>query len=107
RAALPILAMVSPPETLRKLDHYRDISRRLALAEGLNDAQARALAAEGKAVVWIDCGLDANEGLGAQQLIETGYQLVSGTDEETRRFLKDVIVLAVNANPDGHELVAN
>ena len=45
--------------------------------------------------------------LGAQQLIETVYQLVSGTDDETRRFLRDVIVLAVHANPDGHALVAN
>ena len=32
------MAIVSAPENLRKLDHYRDISRRLALAEGLNDA---------------------------------------------------------------------
>ena len=101
------MAIVSSPENLRRLDHYRDISRRLALAEGLTDAQARALAAEGKAIVWIDGGLHANEVLGAQQLIETVYQLVSGSDEETQRFLRDVIVLAVHANPDGHELVAN
>jgi len=101
------MAIVSAPENLRRLDQYRDISRRLALAEGLNDTQARALAAQGKAVVWIDGGLHATEVLGAQQLIETVYQLVSGTDEETRRFLRDVIVLAVHANPDGHELVAN
>jgi hypothetical protein len=72
----------------------------------LTDAQAHALAAEGKAVVWIDGGLHANEVLGAQQLIETVYQLVSRSDDETLRFLKDVIVLAVQANPDGHELVA-
>ena len=45
--------------------------------------------------------------LGAQQLIETVYQLVSRSDEETRRFLHDVIVLAVDANPDGQELVAS
>jgi hypothetical protein len=101
------MAVISSPENLRRLDHYRDISRRLALAEGLTDAQARALAVEGKAVVWIDGGLHANEVLGAQQLIETVYQLVSGSDEETQRFLRDVIVLAVHANPDGHELVAN
>src|SRR4030095_6588417 len=101
------MAIISASGNLRKLGQYRDISRRLALAEGLNDAQARALAAEGRAIVWIDGGLHATEVLGAQQLIETVYQLVSGTDEETRRFLKDVIVLAVNANPDGHELVAN
>jgi hypothetical protein len=101
------MAIISAPENLRKLDQYRSVSRRLALAEGLNDAQARALAAEGKAVVWIDGGLHATEVLGAQQLIETVYELVSRSDEETRRFLRDVIVLAVHANPDGHELVSN
>jgi len=101
------MAIVSSPDNLKKLDEYKDISRRLALAEGLSDSQARALAARGKAVVWIDGGLHANETLGAQQLIETVYQLVSRSDEETRRFLNDVIVLVVDANPDGHELVAN
>jgi len=101
------MAIVSSPENLQKLDEYKGISRRLALAEGLNDAQARALAARGKAVVWIDGGLHANETLGAQQLIETVYQLASRSDEETLRFLNDVIVLAVDANPDGHELVSS
>jgi hypothetical protein len=101
------MAIVSAPENLKQLDRYRDISRRLSLAEGLTDDQARALSAEGKAVVWIDGGLHANEVLGAQQLIETVYQLVSRSDGETLRFLRDVIVLAVHANPDGHELVAN
>jgi hypothetical protein len=101
------MAIISAPENLTQLDRYRDISRRLALAEGLTDAQARQLAADGKAVVWIDGGLHATEVLGAQQLIETVYQLASGTDAETLRGLRDVIVLAVHANPDGHELVAN
>jgi hypothetical protein len=101
------MAIISAPENLTQLDRYRDISRRLSLAEGLTDEQARALAAEGKTVVWIDGGLHANEVLGAQQLIETVHQLVSRSDAETLRFLRDVIVLAVHANPDGHELVAN
>ncbi|HLG60154.1 MAG TPA: M14 metallopeptidase family protein [Vicinamibacterales bacterium] len=101
------MAIVSSPENLKQLERYKEISRRLSLAEGLTDAQARALAAEGKAVVWINGGLHANEVLGAQQLIETIYQLVSRSDGETLRFLRDVIVLAVDANPDGHELVAN
>jgi hypothetical protein len=101
------MAVISAPENLEQLDRYKDISRRLSLAEGLTDDQARALAAEGKAVVWIDGGLHANEVLGAQQLIETVYQLVSRSDAETVRVLRDVIILAVHANPDGHELVAN
>jgi hypothetical protein len=101
------MAVISAPENLKQLDRYKDISRRLSLAEGLTDDQARALAVEGKAVVWIDGGLHANEVLGAQQLIETVYQLVSRSDGETLRILRDVIVLAAHANPDGHEIVAN
>ncbi len=101
------MAIVSSPENLANLDRYRDISRRLALADGLTDEQARALAESGKAVVWIDGGLHASEVLGAQQLIETVYQLASRTDPEMVRFLRDVIVLAVHANPDGHALVGD
>ena len=101
------MAVISAPENLKTLDRYRDISRRLALGEGLTEEEARALAAEGKAVVWIDGGLHANEVLGSHQLIELVYRLVSRTDAEMRRILRDVIVLAVHANPDGHELVAN
>ena len=33
--------------------------------------------------------------------------MVSRTDPETMRFLNDVIVLCVQANPDGQELIAN
>ncbi len=101
------MAILTAPENFKKLDRYKEISRRLALAEDLTDDQARQLAAEGKAVVWIDGGLHATEVLGAQQLMELVFQLVSRTDPETTRFLRDVIVLAVHANPDGHELVAN
>ena len=101
------MAIISSPENLKRLDHYRDISRRLALAEGLTDEQAQALAAEGKAVVWIDGGLHASETVGSQQLMEMVYQMVSRTDAETMRFLNDVILLCVQANPDGQEIVAN
>src|SRR5690606_30102492 len=58
-------------------------------------------------VVWFDGGLHATEVLGAQQLMETVYQLVSRSDEETLRILDDVIILAAHANPDGMELVSN
>jgi hypothetical protein len=101
------MAIITSPENQRKLARYQDISRRLALAEDLTDAQARKLAAEGKAVVWIDGGLHASEVLGAQQLIETAYELVSRSDPETLRFLRDDIILLVPANPDGQELVSD
>jgi len=102
-----LMAIVTSPENHRQLAHYQEISRRLANAEGLRDEEARALAKEGKAVVWIDGGLHATEVLGAQQLGEMVYQMVSRTDEETMRFLDDVIILFVHANPDGNDLVAD
>ncbi|NDD64295.1 MAG: peptidase, partial [Acidobacteria bacterium] len=101
------LAIISSPENQRRLGRYKEIARRLALAEGLDEAAARALAREGRAIVWIDGGLHATETLGAQQLIETIWQLVSRDDEETRRFLSEVIILGCLVNPDGMELVSN
>ncbi len=102
-----LMAIISSPENLKKLDRYKEISARLAQAEGLTPDQARALSKEGKGVVWIDGGLHATEVLGAHQLIETVYQLVSRTDAETTRFLNDLVILAVHANPDGMELVSS
>ena len=102
-----LMAIITSPENHKKLDRYKDISRRLALAEGLTDEQAHALAREGKGVVWFDGGLHATEVLGAHQLIETVYQLVSRSDAETTRFLNDLVILAVHANPDGMELVSS
>jgi hypothetical protein len=101
-----LAAIITAPENFKLLAHYKDISMRLAKGEGLTDAQAHALAKEGKAVVWFDGGLHATEVLGANQLIETSYQLVSRNDEETNRILRDDIILAVHANPDGMQLVA-
>ena len=101
------MAILTSPENHKKLDRYKAIARQLALAEGPSDEQARKLAAEGRVVVWIDGGLHATEVLGAHQLMELVYQLNALSDPETLRFLRDVIVLAVHANPDGHDLVAD
>ncbi len=101
------MAILSSPENLRRLAHFKDISSKLAHAENLTDDQAHALAREGRAVVWIDGGLHANETVGSQQLMEHVYEMVSRSDPETLRFLNDTIQLCVLANPDGQELVAN
>jgi len=101
------MVIISSPANLQNLSHYQQISQRLAHAEGLTDDEARALAHEGKAIVWIDGGLHANETVGSQQEMEEVYLMVSRTDPETLRFLDDTILLCVLANPDGQELVAN
>jgi hypothetical protein len=101
------MMIVTSPANQIKLASYKEISQKLARAENLSDADARKLAAEGKAVVWIDGGLHATEVVGAHQLIEIAYQLCSRNDDETKYILDNVIVLIVHANPDGQELVSN
>src|ERR1700757_822931 len=42
------MAVVSSPENIKKLDRYKEISAKLAHAEGVTEQQARDLAREGK-----------------------------------------------------------
>ena len=102
-----VMAMITAPGNHASLERYKEISRRLAKAEGVTEEEARNLAAEGKAGVWIDGGLHATEVLGSAQLMEMVYRLVSYDDPETMRILEDVIILAVQVNPDGMELVSD
>lgn len=102
-----IQAIITSPANHANLDRYREISRRLARADGVSRAEAQRLAAEGKAVVWIDGGLHATEVLGAAQLTEMVYRLNEYADAETTRILDDVIILATHANPDGMTLVSD
>jgi len=90
------MAIITSPENQKKLEHYKEISQRLAHGEGLTDEQARALAHEGKAVVWIDGGIHATEVLGAISLLEFVWEMVSRNDPETLRILNDDIILAVH-----------
>ncbi|PWS27918.1 peptidase [Pedobacter yonginense] len=100
------MLIVSSPENLKNLARYKEISQQLAHAE-ISPEKAKALAEEGKAVVWIDGGLHATETVGAHQLIQTIYEFVSRKDPETMRILDQVIILFTHANPDGQELVSN
>ncbi len=102
-----MMAIITSPANHKNLAHYKDISQKLARADGLTDAQAHAMANDGKAVVWIDGGLHATECINAQALFTETYYFLTHNDPETLRILNDDILLLVPANPDGMELVSN
>jgi hypothetical protein len=102
-----LMAIITSPENHKKLARYKEIANKLARAEGLTDEEARKLAAEGRAVVWIDSGLHGTEVINAQGMFTFVHQMAGQNDAETLRFLNDVITLVVNVNPDGMELVSN
>ena len=103
------LAIISSPENLAKLDHYREIAQRLAHPEGLTDDQARALAREGRAFVDISGGLHASEIAGSQHTIQLAYDIVAHPDDPKIKAILEstVLMLWPSINPDGQNIVVN
>jgi hypothetical protein len=103
-----LMALISAAENLAQAEKYRRISERLALGQAAGEAEARALAAEGRAIVWIDSGLHASEVATAQHAPELAYRLATGEDAETTRIRERVILLQIPViNPDGLDMVAD
>jgi Zinc carboxypeptidase len=102
------IAFISAPDNLKQLDHYKEISHRLALARGINDEQAHALARELKPFIHIDGGLHASEVANFEHIIQLGYDLAASEDPEFQAIRKNLIVeLWFAINPDGQSAVAN
>ncbi len=101
------VAFISAPENLKKLDRYRDISRRLALGQA-SAGEATALSEEGKAVVWIDSGLHASEVAPAQHSPELAYRMLTGESPAFETIRRNVILMQVPViNPDGLDWIVN
>jgi hypothetical protein len=106
------LAIISSPRNLARLERYRDIAATLARGRRdgalLTDADARALAEGGRAVVWVDFGLHSTEVAHSQAAPLFAWRMVSGETPEIRRMRDEVILLLMpNMNPDGTTQVAN
>ncbi len=102
------MCVITDPSNRKNLENIRRGNERLAQAKGFkNDDEARKFVKNQKAVIWIDGGLHANEVLVGQHLIEMAYRLTSQDDAETKRILKDCVILLAHANPDGHEWISD
>jgi hypothetical protein len=102
------VVVISSAENLASLDRWRDVARRLADPRGLDDAQALALAREGKAVVDISGGLHASEVAGPASVLTLAWELASSEEPRIRAIRDNVItVLWPSLNPDGQTLVAD
>ncbi|MEM8487702.1 MAG: M14 metallopeptidase family protein [Bacteroidota bacterium] len=104
----PLLLMfISSAANIKKLDHYKSISAKLARAR-IDENTARQLADEGKAVVWIDGGMHATERAGGQMTPALAHRLVTENSAEMQEIRDKVIILLMpNLNPDGLDIVTN
>jgi hypothetical protein len=107
-----VLGIISAESNIRQLGKYKEIARKLALARDgerpLGDEEARALAREGKAVVWIDFGLHSTEVAHGQTAPLMVFKAVTEESEEMK-FIRDnvIFLLVANMNPDGTTMVAS
>jgi len=103
------IAIISSAENLKNIDRYREIGRRVALVQDLNDESARKLAREGKVIVHLDGGLHSTECAGQEHTIQLAYDLVSNTNDSQIKFILDnvITVLWFSLNPDGQNMVAD
>lgn len=103
-----LLAVISSEQNLGRLDRLKEIARRLAMGRGLSDAEARALAKEGRTMVWIDGGMHATEIGHAQHTINLAYDMLTREDEEYSKIRDKVVLLLIpSINPDGQNMVAD
>ena len=95
------LMFISSEENMRELDRWRSTSERLARAR-ITEDEARSLAASGKAIVWVDGGLDDMELACSQMTPQLAYRLATSEAEEIRNIRENVILLLMPImNPDG------
>jgi hypothetical protein len=108
-----ILTVISSEQNLKNLARYKEIARSLALnrdgnGRPLTEEQARQLAREGKAMIWVDFGLHATEVAHAQTAPWMAWKAVTEDTEEMREIRDKVIfILVPNMNPDGGTLIAD
>jgi hypothetical protein len=101
-----IAATIAAPETLRNLDRYLQIQKRLADPRRTSPSEAEALIHEGKTVVLITCSIHATEVGSTHTAVEFAYKLLTDDKPKFRAILANTIFLLVpSQNPDGVDIV--
>jgi hypothetical protein len=99
-----IVATISSPENIARLDAIRANQALLADARRLTPDVERRLAGEQPAVILINCNIHATEIASSQMAMELAWRLA--TNDTLQRHLRDVVVLLIpSANPDGQQMV--
>ena len=108
-----VMATISSPENLARLEEYKSIQEQLADprklgAPGVRDRRAAELIRKGKTIVLITCGIHSTEVGSYLSSMLIAHRLASSNEPEIQNILQNTIILLVpSLNPDGVDIVKN
>src|SRR5712692_8526937 len=104
-----IVLEISSPDTLKNLDRYKQMERKLYFQGGAPaDAERDEIFRQGKVVLLVTCSIHATE-IGASQMsVELVHRLATEDSPAVKKILDNVIFLLVpSLNPDGQIMVTD
>jgi hypothetical protein len=98
-----VVLEIAAADTLKRLDYYRGLQRRLYFQDGApTDAQRDEIFASGKTVVLVTCSMHATEVGATQMTLELVHRLATDASPRVKHVLDNVVFLLVpSLNPDG------
>ena len=106
----PFIALeISSADTLKNLDHFKQLERRLYFQDGTpTDAERDEIFRQGKVVIVITNSIHATEIGASQMVVELVHRLATETSPQVKKILDNVIfVLVPCLNPDGQIMVTD
>ncbi len=101
-----VLATISSPQNLAKLDRLTEINRRLADPRGLSEQEARGLVNEGRPFYFLYATIHSTEVGNGQAINIVAHRLATDNSPATREIIDNAVLLLVpSQNPDGQHLV--
>ncbi|MCB9916106.1 MAG: peptidase M14 [Planctomycetes bacterium] len=103
-----LLATISAPANLARLDELRAHARTLADPRGRSSEALDAALRDGKVILFVSCSMHATECAGTSFALDFAYRLATSDEEPWRSAREEcVVVLAPSLNPDGLDHVTS
>lgn len=98
------LVAIADELTMKDLDHWREVTARLADPRGLSEAEAEKLIGAGKPIYWASGSIHSPEAGSPEMLMELAYRLAVEDSPAIQRIRQNAIVLITPVlEVDGHD----
>ncbi len=104
-----VVLEISAPDTLKNLDRYKQMERKLYFQGGApSDAERDEIFSQGKVVLLVTCSIHATEIGASQMAVDLVHRLATDDSPSVKKILDNVIFLLVpSLNPDGQIMVTD